>query len=132
MRTVFTFAPLLLQGPTVTALLLVQSANVAAPLHVLGNVLPSRTQAPITLQGPAFLPMASAPVLLLGALAPPAPMQSAGAPLQSAAMHPISGALLNQSMPYPSAFMAPPAWPVNMSLITSLGPRHSRGKAYQF
>ena len=90
--TVLTCVPLPLQGPTVCVLLLAQSASVAAPMLLPGTVLPSGNRALITMQGPAFLPMASVPMWFLGVPAVPAPMQSAGAPLQSADMPPMAGA----------------------------------------
>ena len=98
-------------SPTISEPLLVQGTSVAAPLLVSGLVLPPGTQAPITMQGPAFLSIPSAPIMFPGAQGAPAPMQTAGAPLQSAAMPPMAGELWpSQATPYPSAFMAPPAW----------------------
>ena len=65
----------------------------------------------------AFPPMANAPMLFPGA--PVAP-----APIQSAAMPAVAGApLLSLSTPYPSAYMAPPAWLMCICLVTCLGPR---------
>ena len=91
-----------------------------------GRVLPPGTRAPITMQGLAFLPIPSAPIMFSGAPGTPAPMQSTRAPLQSAVIPPMAGAPWpSQVMPYPSAFMDPPAWPVNMPYNLHLGPRHS-------
>ena len=70
----------------------------------------SFTRAPVTLEGPTFLPMASAPMLLSfpGAAAVPAPMQSG-------AMPPMADLpLLSQSTPYRGAYMASPTWPMYM------------------
>ena len=64
-------APLPLQGPTVNAPLLVQSTSVAAPM--LSTFLSLGTRAPITMQGLAFPPMASTPVLFPEAPAAVAP-----------------------------------------------------------
>ena len=51
------------------------------------------------------------PLLFLGARGSPA----APVPIQSTAIPPMAGVpLLSQSMPYPSAYMAPPAWPMYM------------------
>ena len=98
-----------LQGPTVSAHLLVQSASVAAPMLVPGIFLPPGTGAPITMQGPAFLPMAS--TLLLFPRVPAVPVL-----MQSAAMPPMTSSplTLNQSTPYPSTYLASPAWPMCM------------------
>ena len=53
--------------------------------------------------------------MFMGAPAAPAPMQTGEAPLQSPTIPPMAGApWLNQTTPYPSAFMAPPAWPIYM------------------
>ena len=91
--TVLMGAPLPLQSPTVSALLLVQSTSVAVLMLVPGTILPPGTRAQIIMQGPAFQPMASAKILFLGAPAAPAPMQSA-------TMLPMAGApSLNQSTP---------------------------------
>ena len=100
-------------GPTLSALLLVvQSTSVAAPLLVPGPSFPPGTQAPITMQGLAFSPIPSTPIVFSGA---PGPMQSAGVPLQSAAKPPMAGApWLSQATPLPSAFMAPASWPMYM------------------
>ena len=67
--TVLTCVPLKLQGPTVSALLFGQSASIAASMLVVGTVLPPGTRAPITMQGPAFPPVASVPMLFPGASA---------------------------------------------------------------
>ena len=75
-------------GPTLSAPLLVQKTSLAAPLLVPGPVLQGN-RAPMTMQGPAFPPISSAQIMFSGA---PVPMQSTGAPLQSAAIPPISGA----------------------------------------
>ena len=57
------------------------------------------------MQGPAFPP-------ICGGASTHAERRSA---LQSSAMPPMVGApWLNQTTPYPSAFMAPPAWPMYM------------------
>ena len=80
-----------------------------------GTVLLPGARAPITMQGQAFLPMVSMPMLFPGAPVAPAHMKSTGAPLQSAAIPPMAGApWLNQSTLYPSSYMAPPAWPMYM------------------
>ena len=77
--TVLMCAPLPLQGPTVSARLLVQSTSVSAPMLVLGTFLPPGTRTPITMQGPALPPMASAQMFFPAVTAAPAPMQSAAA-----------------------------------------------------
>ena len=80
---------------------------------VPGTVLSPETRALITMQGPAFRPIASTPMLFPGALAASSPNQSARAPLQGAAMLPMAAAPWhNQTTPYPSAYMASPAWPM--------------------
>ena len=103
--TVLTRVPLPLQGPTVSA--------DARP----GHCLPPGTKAPITMKGPAFLPMASAPILLIGGLEAQSAAMPPVAPMQSAAMLPMAGALLlSQCTPYPSAYMymAPTTLPMYM------------------
>ena len=114
-----------LQGPSVSVPLLVQSTSVAAPMLVPGTFLLLGTRAKITMQGLAFPPMASTPILFLGAPAVPAPMQRAGVPLQSAAMLPVlAGALLLiQSTPYLSAWLL--LLCPCLCLVTCLGPRLS-------
>ena len=90
----------------------IQSTSVAAPLHDPGRSFPPGTQAPITMQGLAFSPIPSAPIVFSGA---PGPMQSAGVPLPSAAKPPMAGAPWpSQATPLPSAFMAPASWPMYM------------------
>ena len=55
----------------------------------------------------------SIPIMFSGAPGTPAPSR---APLQSAAILPMAGApWLSQVTPYPSAFMAPLAWPMYMN-----------------
>ena len=100
--------PLPLQGHTVSVPLLVQSASVAAPMLVQGTFLPI-TRGQLSCQWPVSQCCSRerrqcqhpcrAPVALLQGADMPA---MAGAPL------------LNQSMPYTSAYMAPPAWPMHM------------------
>ena len=88
--------------------LLVQSTSVDDSLLVPGPILPPGTRAPITVQGLSFPPIPSEPIMFSGAPGAPAPMQSA-------VILPMPGAPLpSQAMPYPSAFMAPPAWPMYM------------------
>ena len=77
--TVLMCALLPLQSPTVSAPLLVQSTSVSGPMLVLGTFLPPGTRAPITMQGPALPPMASAQMFFPAVTAAPVPMQSAAA-----------------------------------------------------
>ena len=74
--TVLTCAPAPPLGPTLSALLLVQSTSVAAPLLVPGPVLPPGTQAPITVRRLAFLPIPRAAIMFSGVPGAPAAMQS--------------------------------------------------------
>ena len=105
-----------LQGPTVSAHLLVQSASVAAPMLVPGIFLPPGTGAPITMQGPAFPPMAS--TLLLFPRVPAVP-----ALMQSAAMPPMT------SSPLRARLTLVHTWPLQLGqcvcLVTCLSPRYS-------
>ena len=128
--TLLTCAPAPPLGSTFSALLLVQTTSVAAPLLVLGPSFLPGTQAPITMQGPAFPPIRSAPIVFSGALvvplAPQSAMQSAGAP-QGTAIPPMAGVPWPiQATPYSIMHL----WPIQLGqcicLVICLGPRHSR------
>ena len=95
--TVLTCAPLPLQGSTVSAPLLVQCTSAALLMLVLSTFLPPGTRAPITVQGPAFLPW---PACQCYSRKRRRRQRLCSAPLQSAAMPPMAGApLLGQSTP---------------------------------
>ena len=84
---------------------------------VPGTYLPPVTKAPITMQGTAFLPNGQRTILLLGAPEAQSAAMPPVAPMQSAAMLPMAGALLlSQCTPYPSAYMymAPTTLPMYM------------------
>ena len=71
-------------GFTFSAPLLIQSTSVAAPLLVPGSSFPPITREPVTMQGPAFRPIPSGPIVFSGALGVPGSMQSTGAPQSTA------------------------------------------------
>ena len=105
---VLTCAPLPLHVSTVSAPPVVQSTSAGAPMLIPGTFLPPRTPAPITMQVPAFLPMARTPVL------PPvtsAPIHMQGPTFLGAAaeLPPMEGAPMHSSQgtPFPGAYMAP-------------------------
>ena len=95
-------------GPHCKYPLLVQSTSVRALMLVPGTFLPPVTRGSITIQGLTFSPMASAPKLFTLVAVTPAPMQTAAMPSLASVL------LLTQSMPYPSAYMAPTAWSMHM------------------
>ena len=77
-------------GPTLSSPLLVQSTSVAAPLLISRPILYPGTQARITLQGPAFLPIPRVP-MFSSAPSAHAERQSAAA---SAAIPPMGAVAL--------------------------------------
>ena len=111
--TVLTCVPAPSLGPTFSVPLLVQSTSAATPLLVPGPVLLQGTQAPITMNGPAFPPIPSMPIMLSGVPGAPAPMQSVKTPLQSTTIPPMAIAPWpSQATPYclmPNYLPRPPA-----------------------